>query len=409
MNKLSDVLRFEIFRSLKKKSFWFTALSIPILIVIIISISIVSSNHANKNSQQQAQSITKTSKIAILDDTGLINTKLLAKLNIMIEPSQQAGINAVETKKIDAFFFYPKNVTKTGIDVYSQDKGITLSSPYSTEAIALLKSDVIAKAGAATRSTQVVQLLEADPAINTTTYQNGKEVNSDANLIAPGLFMLGFLALIILTSYLMITSTTEEKENRVAEILLTSVKSRSLIIGKILSIFALGTIQVIVIIVPVVIAVIVFKSRISLPGGVSLSHIPINAAAVTFGALFLVGGLVLFTGALVGLSALFPSAQEAGRYLGIAMIWAYVPLYTLGYVVSSPHAMIVSIFTYFPLTAPTTALLRNAVGALSISEALASVAIVYVSATLAILFAIRAFRYGAMEYGRRISIKEIFH
>ena len=67
----------------------------------------------------------------------------------------------------------------------------------------------------------------------------------------------------------------------------------------------------------------------------------------------------------------------------------------------------VNVFTYFPLTAPTTALLRNAAGALSLTQALVSLAIIVVSATLALMFAIRAFQYGAMEYGRRVSIKEL--
>jgi len=206
----------------------------------------------------------------------------------------------------------------------------------------------------------------------------------------------------------MITGTTEEKENRVAEIMLTSMKSSSLILGKILSILVLGLVQLLTVVVPLVLAYILFKSHISLPGGISLSHIPLDPTAITFGLLFFVCGLLMFTGFLVGLSALFPSAQEAGRYMGPAFISAFIPIYSIGYIISSPHALVVSVFTYFPLTAPTMALLRNAVGTLSVSEALISLGVVAASAVLTLAFAIRAFRYGAMEYGRRVSIKELF-
>ena len=209
-------------------------------------------------------------------------------------------------------------------------------------------------------------------------------------------------------SYFAISATTEEKENRVAEIMLTTIKSRSLIIGKILSIFVLGIVQIVMIIVPLLVGYALFHNHISLPGGVSLSHIPLNARAIAIGALVLSLGVVMFTGILVGFGSLFPSAQDASRYLAIVILSAFIPLYAIGYVVGSPHALIVTVFTYFPLTAPSTVLLRNAVGTLSTGEALGVFAILLVTASLSILFAIRAFNYGAMAYSRRINIKELF-
>jgi len=405
--RIRDVILFEVPRAIKKRSFWFASLLPVVIILVVLGISVISSNNAKKADQQTTQVITKTANIGVLDETGLIDEQQISKQHITLEPTVAAGITAVRTKQLDAFIYYPKDVTKTGIKLYAQDKGISLSQPYSVEATQLLRLDVIAQVSATTRNPQLVQILETGPNVTTTTFKNGVQINSLANLVAPGVFFAAFLVLMILTSYLMVTGSTEEKENRVAEIILTSIKSQTLILGKILSIFILGLVQIIVIIVPLLVAYLFFRSHIALPGGLSLSHIPINAGAVTFGALFLIGGLALFTGLLVGLGALFPSAQEAGRYLGLAMIWVYLPIYTITYIISSPHTLIVSIFTYFPLTAPTVALLRNMVGALSILDAVIALCIIYISATLAILFAIRAFRYGAMEYGRRIGLKEL--
>ncbi len=104
---------------------------------------------------------------------------------------------------------------------------------------------------------------------------------------------------------------------------------------------------------------------------------------------------------------MFPSATEASRFLGVAIISAFLPIYAIASVINSPDTLIVKIFTYFPLTAPTTALLRNAVGSFSTVEALGSLAIIIISAVVAVWFAVRAFRYGSMEYGRRVGIKEL--
>jgi ABC-2 type transport system permease protein len=104
---------------------------------------------------------------------------------------------------------------------------------------------------------------------------------------------------------------------------------------------------------------------------------------------------------------MFPSATEASRFLGVAIVSAFLPIYAIDSVISSPHTLIVTIFTYFPLTAPTTALLRNAVGSFSTGEALGSLAVIIAGAIIAVWFAVRAFRYGSMEYGRRVGIKEL--
>ena len=409
MSKLRDVISFEVRRNIKKKSFWIASLMPPIIVIIIIGISAASSNSAKTSSQQQANSISKNAKIAVLDETGLINQQQLAKIHITVEPTKDAGIAAVKADKLDAFFYYPRDITKNGIEIYSQDKGISLTPPYNAASIALLKQNVVSKAILLTHNSQMVQLLQNDPNVTAVTYKNGKQTNGTANLIAPGIFMIAFLSILVLSAYFMISSTTEEKENRVAEILLTTIKSRSLILGKILAIFTLGLMQIVIIVVPLLIAYAFFKSHITLPGGVSLSHIPLDPKTIIFGALFFVGGLLMFTGFLVGISALFPNAQEAGRYMGPAFISAFLPIYTIGFIISSPHSPIVSVFAYFPLTAPTTALLRNTVGTLSVTQAMISLVIVAASAALTMTFAVRAFRYGAMEYGRRIGLKELFH
>jgi len=56
--------------------------------------------------------------------------------------------------------------------------------------------------------------------------------------IAPGIFVIAFFLLFVLLASFMISSTAGEKENRTAEMLLTSIKARTLIAGKIISILS---------------------------------------------------------------------------------------------------------------------------------------------------------------------------
>ncbi|MFI5240716.1 MAG: ABC transporter permease [Candidatus Saccharimonadia bacterium] len=408
MSKLSTVVGFEVLRNLKKKTFWYTTLAVPVMIIAVFAITQASSNHAANNSQQQSSAYSKTAKVAVLDETGLLSKQELVSQRIITEPNQQAGIDAVKSGDLSAFIYYPKDITKVGIEVYAQDQGITFTPPYSDLAALLLNRYAVASVSLATQDSLAFKVLQTTPNITATTYKNGKETNGLAAIVAPIIFFSIFLFFVAMLSYFMISATTEEKENRAAEILLTTISSRILIIGKILSIFILGLVQVVIITVPLLIGYAIFHNQISLPGGVSLAHIPLDPKTIVVGAVVLSLGLVMFTGILVGFGSLFPSSQEASRYLGIIILSAFIPLYAIGFVIGSPHAAIVTVLTYFPLTSPSTVLLRNAVGTLSTGDALGAIALLAVAASLAIMFAIRAFNYGAMAYSRRISIKELF-
>lgn len=402
-----NIINFEVFRALKKKSFWIASIAPLVLILLVLSVEYFSVKNATNNATQQAQAFSASAKIGEFDDSGLVSRSLTTAQHITIEPSKDAGIAAVKSGSLTAFFYYPSDPTTMNIEVYAQDTGISFSPPYNAAATELLQQSVISEVSAATKNSEVVQILEKSPGVTATTFKNGAETHGLASAIAPGIFAIAFLVLYVLLASFMISSTAGEKENRTAEMLLTSTKAETLIAGKIFSIFILGIVQLATLAIPLLIVFLRFPTQIGLPTGITLGSIPLDPVAILFGALFFATGLLLFTSLLVGFGAMFPSATEASRFLGVVIMSAFLPIYALDSVISSPHTLIVTIFTYFPLTAPTTALLRNAVGSFSTWEAIGSLAVIIASAIVAVWFAVRAFRYGAMEYGRRVSIKEL--
>ena len=111
---------------------------------------------------------------------------------------------------------------------------------------------------------------------------------------------------------------------------------------------------------------------------------------------------------MVAIGAAAPTAKEAGSFFGIAMIFIFGPLYAVTLFISRPQDPIVTTLSYFPLTAPIPLMLRNAVGNLSFGEALIGIAILAVSAVIALTVAVRLFRYGALEYSKMLSLKSLF-
>jgi len=202
----------------------------------------------------------------------------------------------------------------------------------------------------------------------------------------------------------MLTSTTEEKENRVTEMILTTLDPRTLIVGKIISTFMAGALQILTLLVPMIIVYIFFRAQLNIPN-IDLSHLSFSLWPTLTSLGLLVGGFIIFTGALVSVGAIMPTAKEAGQYFSVAIIAMLAPLYTIGTIVADPSQMIVKVFSYFPLSTPVTMLMRNAFGSLTPIEAIIGLVELFVFGFALINLAVILFRGGSLAYGRRLDIR----
>lgn len=78
MHNLSTVIKFEITRTIKKKSFWIMALGFPIMMIVIFGIIFLSSQ-ATSDAADQLKN--QNFSIEITDKSGLINKTLISNLH----------------------------------------------------------------------------------------------------------------------------------------------------------------------------------------------------------------------------------------------------------------------------------------------------------------------------------------
>src|SRR5665647_3363710 len=175
-------------------------------------------------------------------------------------------------------------------------------------------------------SPQLAAVAKSKIAIESTTYKDGDVSGGIGVVIPPLLFLVIFYASIILLANQMIASTLEEKENRVTEMILTTLNPTTLIIGKVISVFMVGLVQVLVFVVPVVLGYVFFRENLSMPE-LDLSHLTLEPGPMTIGALLLLGGFILFTGTLVAIGAVVPTVKEAGNIYGPLNAVIFVPFY----------------------------------------------------------------------------------
>ena len=315
--------------------------------------------------------------------------------------SKEAGINDVKNGKIDAYIYFPKDISKQKVEVYGKDVGLFQNGKYGAVAQSLLSQSVASTVGQAQ-----VAILQNKVQLSSTTYLDGKEHGGINEMIAPGLFLVIFFMLVTFFGNQMLTSSTEEKENRTVEMLLTMVKTDTLITGKILSLMVLALIQMLVIVLPVAAGYLAFGSKLQLPN-MDLSLLVFDPVRIGLALVIFLASFMMFTGMLVTLGAMMPTAKEANQWFGLVIMLIFGPFYGITAFVSFPDSPFVKFLSLFPFTAPIPLLLRNAVGNLLAWEGLLGVELLIVAAEFVLWLAVRIFRYGAMSYDSKLSLSAL--
>ncbi|WP_284978960.1 ABC transporter permease [Arthrobacter sp. fls2-241-R2A-200] len=395
-HNLGTVVGFEFTRTIKKRRFWIATLAIPVVMAVIFVLVFASNSSTRATTQAQ-----KNAALSFMytDASGIIPESLAGAMGGRKAQDPATALAAVKSGTSEAYFAYPANPAKDPVKVYGVDKGVFANNTYEAVAKQVLAIAAQEKIGSPT----LTAATGGDVRVDTETFREGQPSGGLGAALPPLMFLLLFYVVIILLSNQMLNSTLEEKENRVTEMILTTLNPTTLIVGKIISLFLVGLVQVTVFLAPIVIGYLFFRDRLALPD-VDLSALTFEPGPMIVGALLLISGFTLFTAVLVAIGAVMPTAKEAAVVFGPLMALIFVPFYAISLILSDPSAPIVRVFTFFPLSAPVTAMLRNGFGTLSTGEAIVVIAMLFLLGIVILRLAVHLFRYGSIQYGSKLSI-----
>ena len=403
MHNLGTVIKFEIVRTLKKPTFWISVLSMPLLFVAIGALTYFT----------QVQTYTQLEELSeekinfhITDESGIISPEIIEAAGGKPTPAsnKNTAIEDVKTGQLDAYYFIPENLSADTVEIYGTNSGMVENSKYGSILGIMLKNSSI-------ETVDENKIIALNSAFQTqeSIYKDGEIYDPVSEMIAPGIFLVVFYLVILLLSNQMLTSTTEEKENRVTEMILTSIKSKTLIIGKIISLIIIGLIQILILFIPVIIGFLAARNYLNIPDITPvIANIKWELWPILIGTVVLIAGFMMFTGLLVGISAAVPTAKDANNFFSVVILFLMAPFFLISSFLYAAPDIAVRILSIFPLTSPIALLLRNMLGTLTISDGVLGVSVLAISAVITIYIAIRIFRYGTISYGARVSLKQVF-
>lgn len=397
---LRDVIDFELRRTFTKKRFWIATLLVPGLLVAVLAMSIVSGS--TSGDVADAQSDTPLS-FEYLDHSGLIDPVLAADAGGEPVESADQGVAHVKAGTVEAFFEYPSDLVKGTIAVYGVNDGLFGNGKYASKATALLEASASADIG----SPELTAIVQGATKSKTITFEGDRETGGIESVIPPLLYVVLLYIVIILLGNQMLSATVEEKENRVTEMILTTIRAKTLLVGKVISLFAIGFVQMLAFAVPVVIGYLFFRDNLSFPDA-DLSALQFQAGPMVIGALLLIGSFALFTSTLVAVGAAMPTVKDASPYFAGMVITLFLPIYVITLIITTPDAPIVQALTFFPYTAPVTALVRNAFGSLPVWVAMVDIVVLFGLSAIALQAAVGIFKHGSIEYAKKVSLRAVF-
>ena len=409
MAKLSSVVRHEYLTIVKQPSFWIAMIAIPVLIGIVIAISII----GNKASVDRIQELSKDLKnVVVIDESGLVRKEVVSGAGLsMKDPSEKDTLREkVRTNEQDALVVYPATLAKERTyQIYLNGNDLTKMGSVSTLADNLLKMSVFLPL----KSPDVIALAQNGASSQITSYKDGEETAGFNEYVAPAIFVILFYIIFAFSVSYMLTSVSEEKENRSMEMVLTYVKPRTLIVGKLLGVSLVTLTQITFFAILAVAGYLILQQTsggtgIALPAGIELGRIVFDFWPIFFGFAFLIVGFLMFAGYMTATAAAAPSSKEANNFSSVFFISAFIPFYFITMLVTNADSPIVKFLTFFPLTSPVVSLVRNTVGNMSLLESWLALITMVVFMCLSIWIAVRAFRLGALEFGSTIKLSKLF-
>lgn len=406
MAKLKTVIKHEYLTIVKQPSFWIVMLAIPLIIAVVAGLSYL----GNKSSSDRIEELAKDLKnVAIVDKSGLINKDVVAASGLSLSSAADETMLRDEVRDGDkeALVVYPDALAKDRkYSVYLSSTDFTKMGSVGSLADNLLKTSIYLPLGSA----DIIALAQNGAESQVTTYRDGQETAGLNEYVVPGLFVVLFYIIFAFSVGYMLTSVSEEKENRSMEMVLTYIEPRNLIVGKLLAVILVTLTQIVFFAMLALVAFLILNSssQITLPAGIELSRLVFDPLSIFFGVSFLIVGFLMFAGFMTATAAIAPSTKEANSFSAVFYIGAFIPFYFVTMILTDPENPITRFITFFPLTSPVVTLIRNTVGNMSTLESVFALIAMTLFMIISVWVAIRAFSRGALEYSSSVKLSSLF-
>ncbi|MBE4906528.1 ABC transporter permease [Bacillus luteolus] len=405
MRNALKVAKWEIKRNMKNKSFLIGLFLTPLLFLGFMLIGSLFGDSEQK--EEPASRVLINDNIGVFDT--LEETVLALELNVELEKTDKAKEVVVEElEKVEntAYILLEQSSYESGIlSVYtSEDMNPNFMSQVQAFA-APIKMVQMQQLGLSDEEMTAISkgIVFEEASFKEEGIHEGSDKTVGVNSferIVPGAFAGIILLSIIFSGMYIFQSASQEKKDKVAEIILSSLTPSELMQGKIIGYFGLGMIQAVVYL-SFGLPIALWKLDIPLFEYLLVPEVLLYIAIAIL-------GYFLFAAIFVGVGATMADMSSAGNFQGLVMMLPFLPFVFIGPVISDPSGVLAQVGTYIPFSAPGVLLIRlTLLESWPLVEIAISLAILLVSIWIFMKLAGKIFKVGILMYGKNATPKEM--
>lgn len=427
MNNLGLIIQREYLERVRKKSFVVTTLLMPVFMIILMAapamIMLLSTPDHNV--------------IGVIDNTGVILPRLESNELYEFVPIDGNPQNKVEDGDINGYLIIPSDIRTNPSPVLNLYMNtaipVELQSSLSSQINGIVENDKLL-AYNIQNLPEIMENVKTKVKINEVRLdkEEGESLASNLSFLI-GMFM-SFLLYMFLIMYgqMVMTSIIEEKNNRVLELVVSSVNPNQLMFGKITGIGLVAITQIVIwgvimafvstLVLPAVLPQEVLGQVTQMRAGtLEMGQVDnyetLNAISVLTNVgfiielflwliLFLVGGFLLYAAMFAAVGSAVDNIQDASQLQSFILIPIIIALIVSVSIGNAPNSALAVWLSMIPFTSPMVMMSRIPAG-IDLWQPWVSAVILYASFVFMVWFAGKIYRIGIFMYGKKPNVKDL--
>lgn len=414
-----------------KKSFVITTLLMPVLMLLLMAAP----------AAIMMLSTPDDTEIAVVDQSGIMMPELAARAAdldfVTLTATDQPLDSVIADDRYDAVIFIGQDIVDnpSNAALYNRDAGSMEVEMLASNAIKKVVEDERLKAYSIENLSKILDEVNVDVHLSTLRIDESGNQESFSSGVSYGMGMVMTFVLymfLLLYGQMVMTSIIEEKNNRVLELVVSSVKPMQLMMGKIIGVGLVAVVQVVIwgvllclmsaFLLPAILpadlsAQVAMASAgdMDLSSGVDPDMINALATFTSVGyiatmmgymLMFLVGGFLFYASIFAAIGSAVDNIQDASQLQTFAVLPIILALVFSLAVVNDPNGTMSVWMSMIPFTSPMVMLARIPFG-IPAWQIWVSAAILFASFVAMAWIAGKIYRIGIFMYGKKPSIADL--
>lgn len=389
MRKLLLIAKAEYQRMVMRRSFLVATLGVPLLIGVVMLVSILVATRGAADARP----------FGVVDGSGLLADVLpqasTYAANALAFPDEAAARAALEAGTVQAYYVLPADYLQSQqASLYYWDKAPAddLSGQFNR----LVRGALAAQAPAEARD----RLLGGVNLTYRTLSAGEQGIEEQVIGFLVPLFVGMFFVFVVMGSagYLL-QAVTSEKENRMVEVMFTSVSPLQLIGGKAVGLMGVAFTQIGIWLLALAAGLLVLARSVPFLAGIKL-----EPGFLLLVLLYFVPTYALVAGMMITLGSMVTDLEQGQQMSGILNLLFMVPFFFFVLIFTNPNSPLLVAMTLFPTTAFMAVAMRWGMTAIPAWQLIVGWSLLVATAVASIVVAARVFRVGMLRYGQPLSL-----